>query len=55
VHDGFYFQVEDMSVGKAIDIATEELHRIPFDTRVPFAVEIQTGKSWGELKAVYEG
>jgi len=55
VHDGFYFQVEDKSVKRATEIAIEELHSLPFETRVPFAVEIQAGKNWGELKVVYEG
>jgi len=55
VHDGFYFQVEDKSVDRAIKISVEELHDLPFETRVPFAVEIQAGKNWGELKVVYEG
>jgi DNA polymerase-1 len=55
VHDGFYFLVEDKSVARATEIAIEELHDLPFETRVPFAVEIQAGKNWGDLKAIYEG
>jgi len=55
VHDGFYLQVEDKSVKRAIDITVEELHNIPFETKVPFAIEIQAGKNWGSLQAVYGG
>jgi len=55
VHDGFYFQVPDKSVERAIEIAKEELHSLPFETDVPFAVEIQSGKNWGKLEVAYEG
>jgi DNA polymerase-1 len=55
VHDGFYIQIEDKKVKRAIEISVEELHALPFETRVPFAVEIQAGKTWGDLKVVYEG
>jgi DNA polymerase I len=55
VHDGFYFQVESGWVDLAVYIAAEEMRRVPFDTRVPFTMEIQTGPNWGELKTVIEG
>lgn len=51
VHDGFYFQVRDKDVKRAIGISREELHDVPFETRVPFTADIQYGKNWGELKA----
>jgi DNA polymerase-1 len=55
VHDGFYFQVASKHKSAAIRITEEEMHRVPFDTRVPFSVEIMAGPNWGELQKVYEG
>lgn len=50
VHDGFYFQVESDRVDEAVQITREEMANVPFETRVPFICEIQTGPNWGELK-----
>lgn len=55
VHDGFYYQVASEYKDVAVDVTREEMHEVPFETRVPFSVEIQSGPNWGELKTEYEG
>jgi len=55
VHDGFYFQVPEGAVREARDLTVNKMHHVPFETEVPFSVEIQTGPSWGELEKVYDG
>jgi DNA polymerase-1 len=55
VHDGFYFQVRSADKSRAIEVTKEEMHRVPFDTRVPFSAEIMAGPNWGDLEKVYEG
>jgi DNA polymerase-1 len=55
VHDGYYYQVDADWVGEAVDVTVEEMHRVPFETRVPFAVEVETGTNWGHLETAYDG
>ncbi|MDD2444873.1 MAG: DNA polymerase [Candidatus Nanoarchaeia archaeon] len=55
VHDGYYYQVDTRWVSEAVRVTAEEMHQVPFETRVPFAIEIEAGTNWGELRTVYEG
>lgn len=55
VHDGFYFQVPTGDVQEAVVATIRLMHAVPFDTEVPFTVEIQTGPNWGDLEKVYDG
>lgn len=55
VHDGFYFQVPEEHEVTAIEVTRDQMHAVGFHTDVDFKCEIETGKSWGDLKIGYEG
>ena len=55
VHDGLLVQVANHMVEPSVEIVREVMVDPGFETDVHFAVEIQTGKRWGEMETVYEG
>ena len=54
VHDGFYFQVPEEHEAIAVEVTKNQMHAVGFDTDVEFKCEIETGKSWGDLKTAYK-
>lgn len=52
-HDGFMFQVKDECVDEAIEITLDKSQNVGFKTDVPFVMDIEVGKTWGDLKAVH--
>lgn len=55
IHDGFVFQVPSEYVDRAVEVTKETMHHQDFKTNVHFAMEIEVGTRWGEMKTVYEG
>lgn len=55
VHDGFYFQVPEECEEIAVRVTQDQMHAVGFETNVNFKCEIETGKTWGDLKGVYSG
>lgn len=55
VHDSIQVCVPAKHEAQAVEIMREEMHDPGFATQVHFAIDIQTGASWGHLKTVFEG
>lgn len=52
IHDGFLFVVPDEDVEQAIEVTKKRMGDVGFDTQVPFASDVEIGKTWGDLKSV---
>lgn len=55
IHDGFLIQVPDHLVEPSVKVVIDTMHDVGFDTEVNFAMEVEVGKRWGEMKTVYNG
>lgn len=53
VHDSIVFEVRNDILDSTLEQIEHEMITVPFDSRVPFKVEIKTGTRWGEL-SLYE-
>lgn len=49
IHDGFLFQVAESAEDVAVRVVTEAMQEDEERLRVPLAVEVKTGPSWGDL------
>ena len=54
-HDEVMIQVINHLVEPATEIVIEEMSDTGFETDVHFAVEVKTGRKWGDLQTVYAG
>ena len=48
-------QVPDHLVEPSVRVVVDTMHDVGFDTEVNFAMEVEVGKRWGEMKTVYNG
>ena len=55
IHDGFLIQVPSHLVKPSTEILIDVMHDVDFETDVPFSVEVDVGRKWGDMETIYEG